>query len=615
MNNFGPRMLMNILAGGALATGWLWVLSHFADNQSVAPITMIWGVMAWAIAITYILSYRLPALRRKLYLPISLPICSAAVAWGYYQVATELGRAQAMWLSWCVLIPVVLLVGPLVISSLHHWVWRSRWFRENLRYGDGDNAQWATRSNYHKYEIELPKQQNGQLGWLDHIYLGMTQFRHDVTPRHMGIKTDVHLYTLGMSGSGKSSTSAWINYALYGGAAFIIDLKREHFKITGRRRAELGPVYNCDFLGIDGAKFNPLADVNLDTEEGLRLISTIRNAIILPEINTASGPHFADNAGTIFEGIATWVCATFPEEHRNLVSVYRILNSKDPVTGAYDPEIFASAVAEMSECRFGVCSQAAKLLDDAGDREAGSFLTTLSKSIKWMSSPQMQDHLSKSDFSMRELATPGPRKPTVYVGVGLGNEHDYQRYIRLMTATAIFHVRAEYRQTGIRPKPSVLFGLDEYPLYAKDLDCIATGFGTLREAGILLWVMAQKRSQVKQALGEGASLLEQNSTVQVFGVNNDEEDVAAWVSAQLGYHMITKKKSGEKLFSSEKVTSKEPLMTRRAVQDALSQHSRNQFVFPADGGPPMWLSRMAYKSFKIDGKQVFQPLALGNVFD
>jgi len=615
VNNFGPRMLINIIVGGCLASGWLWLVTHFMDGSDLAYSTMFCGALAWAVAIVYVTSYYLPILRRKLQLPISLPICGVLVAFGYYYVATTLGREQAIWLSWCVLVPAALMAGPLVISSIRNWMWRSRWYRETIRYGDGDNAQWSTRNEFHKYEIDIPWEENGSLGWLDHIYLGMTQFRHDMTPRHMGLKSDVHLYTLGMSGSGKSSTSAWINYALYSGAAFILDLKREHYKITGRRRAELGSVYNCDFLGEDSACFNPLDDVDVNTEEGIRLISTIRNAIILPEINTASGPHFADNAGTIFEGVATWVCDSFPPELRNLITVYRIINSQDPVTGAYDPEIFTNSIVEMSDCRIGVCSQAAKLLVDAGDREAGSFLTTLSKSIKWMVSPQMQNHLSRSDFSMKELATQGSKKPTVYIGIGIGNETDYQRYIRLMTATAIFHVRAEYRRTGQKPTPSVMFGLDEYPLYAKDLECISTGFGTLREAGILLWVMAQKRSQVNDALGDKASLLEQNSTVQVFGVNNDEADMGTWVSNQLGYHIVSKKQEGEGFFTKKKTTSKEPLMTRRAVEDALNQRSPNQFVFPASGGPPMWLSRMAYKPFKIDGKQVFKPLDLGPVFD
>ncbi len=614
MNNYGPRMLLNILVGGGLA--WCWIRLQSADAQGIATSTMLLGLLAWIMALVYVLSYRFPALRCKLRLPITLPIGLALVILGYFQIGDQLGREQAAWLSWCSLIPALLLAGPLAVSSICHHIWRNPKVREIFRYGDGDNAQWSTRSDYHQHEIDLPAEIDGKLGWLDSIYLGMTQFRHDITPRHIGLKTDIHAITYGMSGSGKAATVALINYALYGGAAVIIDQKREYAKQISRRRRELGPVYNCDPLGTDpAARFNPLAEVDVTTEEGLRLIQTIRNAFILSEVHTASGPHFADNAGTLFEGVSTWVCCMLPEEHRNLVSVYRIINSKDPITGLFDPDIFNTVIADMSECPYGVCTQAAKLLVDAGDREGGSFLTTLSKSIKWMASPAMQHHLSGSDFSMKELATTGPRKPTIFISVGIGNELDYQRYLRLMIATAIFHVRAEFRHTGVKPNPSVLFGLDEYPLYAKDLEAISTGFGTLRSAGCLLHVMAQKRSQLKNVLGDQTSLLEQNATVQVFGVNNDDADVAAWVSDQLGCHIVTKKADGEGFFSNKTTRSKEPLMTRRAVQDALTQLSCNQFVFPACGGPPMWLTRMAYKQFKINGKQVFEPLNLGDVFD
>lgn len=617
MNNYGPRVLLTILAGGAFAMAWLWIITGNLPSSDVDITTMRWAMLGWSVASLYVLSYRFPILRRKLCLPLLLPTCVVLLIWGYFSVGNSLGREQAQWLSWNVYTPALLLAGPLAISSLQHRIWRSRWVRETLRFGDGDNARWSTRLEYHPYEIELPQRKNGKLGWLDCIYLGMTQFRHDVTPRHIGLKTDIHLYTLGMSGSGKSSTAAWINYALYGGASFIIDMKGEHSKKTGRRRSELGPVYNCDPFGITGKpshRFNPLADVDVTTEEGIRLIAEIRNAFVLPETNTSTGSHFSDNAGTIFEGVTTWVCATFSLEKRNLMTVCRIINSQDPKSGSYDPDVFMNAIVEMSECPFGLCAQAAKLLDDAGDREGGSFLTTLNKSIKWMASEQMQKHLSGNDFSMKELATKGKKKPTIYVVIGIGNEHDYHRYIRLMTATAIFSIRSEYRRTGSRPTPSVLIGLDEYSLFAKDLECITTGFGTLRDAGCLLWVLAQKRSQIHEILGESASLLEQNSTVQILGVNNDDADVAAWVEDQLGHHEI-KTMSGWGIFAKEIASKRVPLMTRRSVQDALSQLSPNQFIFPANGSPPMWLSRMAYKAFKINGKQVFKPLDLGDIFD
>ena len=177
----------------------------------------------------------------------------------------------------------------------------------------------------------------------------------------------------------------------------------------------------------------------------------------------------------------------------------------------------------------------------------------------------------------------------------------------------VYYLRHDYRTTGKKPTPSVLVSLDEYPLYAKGLDAISTGFGNLREAGCMLWVCAQKNSQVKEAIGAGLKLLQQNSTVQVFGVNNDAHDVGAWVSDQLGKHTL-QNKAGIGLFS--KVTSEKvvPLMTRRAVEDTLCQHSPSQFVFPADGGSPMWLHRRSYKRFRINGKQCFRPLKLGDVF-
>ncbi|WP_197525069.1 type IV secretory system conjugative DNA transfer family protein [Botrimarina hoheduenensis] len=617
MNSYGPRVLLNIFAGAILTSTWLWVATRLAGPVHLRGETLFWGAIVWSAALLYLLSYRFPALRKQLRLPLLLPVGLGLASWGYYQTAVSVGRDQAWWLSWAAFIPSVLLAGPLAISSIGHWIYRSLWYREIVRHGDGDNAQWRTRSEYHQDIIELPRRRNGQLGWLDCLYLGMTQFRHDVTPRHIGLRTDVHLITYGMAGSGKAATSGFINLALYGGPAFVIDQKREYFKSVGRRRTELGDVYNCDPFGQGpSARFNPLAGIDVYTEEGLRLIQTIRNALIIPEENTNAGPHFSDNAGTIFEGITTWVCASLPPADRNLVTVYRLLNSQEPSTGAYDPEVFVQAVAEMSECPIGVCSQAAKLLDDAGDREGGSFKTTLSKSIKWMASPAMQHHLSGHDFEMKELATAGSRKPSIFVSVGMGNEHEHQRYLRMMVATALYHIGAEFRRTGKKPSPSVYFGLDEFPQYARGLEAITTaGFATLRSAGCLLHILAQKRSQLKAILGEQTSLLEQNATVQVLGVNNDSEDTAAWVSEQLGSHIVTRLAPGEPLLSERKERTKEPLMTRRMVQDTLTQLSRNQIVFPAKGGPPMWLSRMAYKPFLIHGKRCFDDLDLGELFD
>lgn len=226
----------------------------------------------------------------------------------------------------------------------------------------------------------------------------------------------------------------------------------------------------------------------------------------------------------------------------------------------------------------------------------------------------MQAFVSGEENPLRNLPTKDAKKPTINVVVGIGNEEAYDRYIRLMVAMGVYYLRQEFRETLEKPTPSVLVGLDEYPLYAEGLDGISKGFGNLREAGCMLWVCAQKNSQVKEAIGEGLKLLLSSSTVQVFGVNNDESDLAAWISDELGKRVVDKKE-GWGLWAKKVGDKTVPLMTRREVGDTLRQHAANQFVFPADGGPPMWLHRRAYKDFRIDGKRCFLPLPLGDVFE
>lgn len=618
MNYYGPRTLLNILVGALLALAWVCCVPPMLGARDLAEATTLVALTAWTLGIVYLLSYCFPVLRLRMRLPLTLPIAAAAVGFGFFSVGAEGGREQAFWLSCCALVPVSLLVGPLAISSLTNTLGRNRWFRETFRLGEGDSATWANRDEYHAREMQLPRTKEGKLGWTDRILLGATTFRHDIKPRLVGIKTGVHLCTIGMTSSGKSATSQWPNYAMYGGAGLIVDMKGEHAQVTGRRRSEIGPVSVFDPLSVTGlpsATCNVLVGIDETTDDGLQQIAEIRQALILPEKNAASGPHFAENAGTLLEGVITWVCHTQPPELRNLATVYRIIESRNPETGVYDEQVWSGAIYEMANCPLGQCVSAAKLMIDAADEEGGSFKTTLSKNLKWIAGEGMQTFLAGVENPLLELPTLGEKKPTIYVVVGLGNEKNYFHYIRLMAAMGVYYLRRDFRRTLQKPTPSVLVGLDEYPLYAEGLDSISDGFGNLREAGCMLWVGAQKISQIKKAIGEEfCTLLLQSSTVQVSGVNNDNTDVAKWVSDQLGKR-TAKKKEGWGPMAKEVSEKTVPLMTPREVEDTLRQHAANQIVFPADGGSPMWLHRRAYKDFRIDGRRCFHPLPLGDIFE
>lgn len=614
MNNFGPRTAINLFSGVGCCLLWLAIASSGKPlPNEVTP----HAFAIWAIGLIYLASYRFPSLRAALQLPKTLTIASAAMIVLMPVILSSYGDDAFGALFAKAYVPVALLVGPLLIVSLRNHAYRSKFWRENFRFGTGDSSQFATRRDFHPMAFKFPTWENGRLGWSDHIYLGRTRFRHDFRPRHIGMPINCHMANLGMSNSGKAATQTFTILGTLGASALVVDVKGEYTRCTHRRRSELGPVHVVDPFGITGKKpsqYNPLHGVDPRTQAGLERIAAITGAIVEREADGRT-KHFDDNAITVIEGVMTYVCAAMPEKMRNLVTVYRLLQSKHPQSDGYQAGVFDTMVGEMAKVPFGQCAAAARLLSTTGDNEKGGFLSTISRNFKWLASPKMQHLFSGHDFDFSELATLGDEKPTIFVALGIDKHERYHRFLRLMVALSIADVRKCYAATGETPKNGIFYSLDEYALYAKGLEQISTGFGNLRQMKICLAVQAQNKAQIEAAIGEKETqLLLQSSTVTVFGVNNDNQDVAHWCHKQLGDHLV-RKKYGLGMFADVTNEYVAPLMTVRAINDALPQQGRGQFIFPVNDCPPIWCDRLQYKPFLIRGKQVWEPLDLGPIYD
>ncbi len=457
------------------------------------------------------------------------------------------------------------------------------------------------------------------VGFSDRIFLGKTRWLDDFCPRFVGVKSDAHLCTFGCTGSGKSTTAIWTALALYGGPVFGIDPKGEHSRVLSRRRAELGPVYRCDAFNVTrlGSHCcNPLAAVDVTTTAGMELLREQVAAIVIQESTATAGIHFSESAITAILGVATFVCSTFPPVLRTWPTVLDCFNSINPLTGSYDPEVWDKLVQEMAAnpAGGGAAIMAAKMFLDVGGDEGGSFKSTVARQLKWLANDAMRAHLSGNDFCFSELATQGPEKPTILVAFGVGQEQHFSRYIRLLTATAIWHLRNAFRQTGDKPNPPALMVLDEFALYGKNLDCATSGFATLREVACCLWIQTQKISQLIDCVGkEKASLLLQSSTVQGFGFNNDADDTAKWFSDRLGQQGVSEKAAGAMLAG---VPHGRPVLTQSEILEAFGQHSPNQLVCPVNGRP-MWLHRCSHRPIIRDGRQLFEtlPPPIPDLFD
>ncbi|MEZ4938750.1 MAG: type IV secretory system conjugative DNA transfer family protein [Crocinitomicaceae bacterium] len=116
-------------------------------------------------------------------------------------------------------------------------------FRRTFTLGLGGSASWAHQLDYEDRKFELhrhshhPHRHNAHFSY--EPFLGKSLFDDDPYPRPVGIKDDAHMVTIGMTGSGKSTTVLYPNLALYKGNIIVFDPKGELAKNTYRRRSSI----------------------------------------------------------------------------------------------------------------------------------------------------------------------------------------------------------------------------------------------------------------------------------------------------------------------------------------------------------------------------------------
>ena len=121
--------------------------------------------------------------------------------------------------------PLAIAFIPPKISKARQRLNENKTFRQLFLEGRGGSARWASIASYEKrkhplYALDalgLNEDDKGQI--TDSIILGKSLFDDDPTPRTIGITDDAHMLTIGMTGSGKSTTVLLPNLAMYKGSA------------------------------------------------------------------------------------------------------------------------------------------------------------------------------------------------------------------------------------------------------------------------------------------------------------------------------------------------------------------------------------------------------------
>ncbi|MEM8650972.1 MAG: type IV secretory system conjugative DNA transfer family protein, partial [Pseudomonadota bacterium] len=124
--------------------------------------------------------------------------------------------------------------------------------------------------------------------------------------------------------------------------------------------------------------YDPLSDIAIGSDDEISQIISIGEAIVMDE--SGSDSHWADSARTIFNGIVEAVLHTESDKRKHPLSFVREVYQRGLKTNDDGKKTGKDYLSQAAKRKPGGLAQDAfTLLEDAGEDEAGSFSTTLSR--------------------------------------------------------------------------------------------------------------------------------------------------------------------------------------------------------------------------------------------
>ena len=409
----------------------------------------------------------------------------------------------------------------------------------------------------------------------------------------VGVEDDRHVCLIATSRAGKGRSAIIPNLLTWPGSALVIDPKGQNAYVTALTRGNGGPGLT-DTLGqrvriVDPlgeirddklrpyiARFNPLAELDLQGADYVERVGLIADALVVPSPN-AKDSFFDNSARALISGLIDYVLIskTVGDDERNLATVRGLLIHPD-----------GPPLEEMSEMG-GLAQAGSAGVLQAGKNAAGDVISTAIAHTKWLDSIAMQRALGASDFSLREL---NEGNTTVYLVLPPQYLDEHGRFLRLFVNLAL-QTAAE----GRKGKYATLFLLDEFYALGR-LQQLAKSAGLMAGYGVKLWPIIQNIGQVQELYPENwETFLGNAGQWMVFAVN--DQTTAGYLSDRLGKRIIWRKMRGAQGFEWE-IAGTANLRDAREFGQTISRASGKLTVF-TESGEAFLLRRTPYdKLFK-----------------
>ena len=364
-----------------------------------------------------------------------------------------------------------------------------------------------------------------------HFLLG-----RDAAGRYLGVSDDRHILTVAGSRAGKGVSLIVPNLLFWPGSVLAIDPKGELASLTASRRSPVkdstwslpmtpghGEVHALDpFERVTGparqfrGAFNPLADLDPNSERGLDLAWMIADALVIQ--SQGDGAHWTQSARSFLRGLILYVALTKKPDSRTLITVRHLLTQ--------GREEFNLMLADMI-AKGGIIGRTASALKAKPAMERGSVISTCDVHTDFLEGEPMRRVLGGSEFRMEDLKE---KRVTVYLCLPATRLATHGRWLRLMVAMAL----EAMERTGPleKDKHPVLFVLDEFAALGH-MESIEKAAGQIAGFGVKLWPVIQDLTQLQRDYKEGWETFMGNAGVLTFFGNTDLT-TAKHISERLG---------------------------------------------------------------------------------
>jgi type IV secretion system protein VirD4 len=459
----------------------------------------------------------------------------------------------------------------------------------------------------------------------------------DSIGRYIGHEDDRHILTVAGSRAGKGVSLIVPALLTWPHSAICIDPKGELATITASRRGNgskwadpmpgEGAVYVLDpFKRVTGpaesyrSAFNPLADLDPDTDAGLDMAGQIADALVVQQ--EGPGSHWTMSARAFLLGLVLYIAKVEAPASRNLVTLRHKL---------LQPANDFDVMLDDMNAKGGVIARGASSLRSKPRDERASVISTCDTQTAWLEGEAMKSVLQGSDFRLEDLKD---RRVTVYLCLPAMRLGTHGRWLRLMIGMAL---EALERTGPIKENQHrVLFCLDEFAVLGH-MESIEKAAGQIAGFGVKLWPVVQDLTQLQRDYRQAWETFMGNAGLLTFFGNTDlttlehvskrlgDTEVIRTVANVTDTWQRTSGQSAPGLFDSlsgQGVTStsaglntggnrtasetlqRAPLMNPDEIARHFSREAGNILAFVPNkppAGRPVALNRCAYYSATDDG--------------